>query len=360
MAILMKFMIFGVFISYLSLLLPLGIVWSQLSDIPIISTRNHYNLSSGNSTPSNSSYSVFDNTNIISTCPNETVLYVHGVWVGENSLESPDEAFDRLNLSLSHNGYRFPLVGYSWDSDTDISTQGWNVAKHIAAKNGENLANFISNYKQQCSNTEIRVIAHSLGARVVLESLEHLDKNTTWNNNGFKILSVDLIGAAVDDEEISKDQNDRYDDDLYPFSLDYDPSIKNVYGNAIEHQVGYFVNFYNSEDDVLEPYSECRFFVCQHIYYPLYERDLAIGQSGAQSDITIPGNYNQTDVKDEIIYNDDASGDGICDLYIPHTFICSITREGDNHFGYIGFRDYYNQNDLIDDGTINKIFESWR
>ena len=50
----------------------------------------------------------------------------------------------------------------------------------------------------------------------------------------------------------------------------------------------------------------------------------------------------------------------ICYLYLPLALIYSIIREGDNHYGYIGYRDYYNQSDLIDDGVINKIIENWR
>jgi hypothetical protein len=108
---------------------------------------------------------------------------------------------------------------------------------------------------------------------------------------------------------------------------------------------------------LIEQYSECRNFVCQPIYYPFYERDLAIGQSAAQSGIAFPSNYNETVATNEIINSDDENGDEMCDLKIPSTDFCTIYREGDNHFGYIGFRDHYSQNDLVDDGVINKIIE---
>ena len=43
---------------------------------------------------------------------------------------------------------------------------------------------------------DIRLLAHSLGARVVLSNLESLHENKTWNNNNFTIKSVDLLGAG--------------------------------------------------------------------------------------------------------------------------------------------------------------------
>ena len=43
-----------------------------------------------------------------------------------------------------------------------------------------------------------------MGARVTLSTLESLYKNQEWNNKNFKIASVHLMGAAVDDEEATK------------------------------------------------------------------------------------------------------------------------------------------------------------
>jgi len=47
-----------------------------------------------------------------------------------------------------------------------------------------------------------------MGARVVLSSLDSLTNNPNWNNNNYTIASVHLMGAAVDDEEVSKNSND--------------------------------------------------------------------------------------------------------------------------------------------------------
>lgn len=332
--------------------------WSQFQDVPTISTRNHYNVSTGEIIISDSIYNLVDNTGAINECPSEVVLYVHGVWVGENSLEKPNEVFDRLKLSLQSNAYEFPLIGYTWDSDTDISAEGWNIAKKIASKNGEILAIFINDYKQQCPQSEIRVVAHSLGARVVLEALEFLNNGTLQNNGKASISTIHLVGAAVDDEEVSTNPNDANDDSPTSFASN-DTSVKSIYGNAIEKQAISFYNLFNSQDDVLEPESECWWTICQPVYYPQFEGDLALGQRGAQPGIMLPNNYGQVDVVDEIYNGIDADGDGNCDLIVPSVFDgCSIYRKGDNHFGYIGFRE--NQSEIIDDGVINIIVDYWK
>ena len=41
-----------------------------------------------------------------------------------------------------------------------------------------------------------------------LVTLDSLQKNQTWNNNNFTIESVDLLGVAVDDEEVSTNPQD--------------------------------------------------------------------------------------------------------------------------------------------------------
>ena len=49
-----------------------------------------------------------------------------------------------------------------------------------------------------------------------------------WKNNGFKIASVHLMGAAVDDEEVSKNPLDISSDSTNA------NTVKSAYGKAIE------------------------------------------------------------------------------------------------------------------------------
>jgi hypothetical protein len=291
----------------------------------------------------------------------EVVIYVHGVWtakdrtdeVAKQMFENLPEIVDRARLSLDSLSYGFPVIGFSWDSDTEISSSGWNYAKIIAKENGPKLAQFILDLKESCPQNEIRLIAHSLGAMVVLSSLDSLHSNQIWNGNNFEIASVHLMGAAVDNEGVSKnpsDTGDSPDDDAI------------VYGQVIEEEVAHFYNLYNSEDDALEPgyfnpwYFDCSFnyFENQPIYYPCFEQDLALGQGGIQtttiSNIDRPQNYLDIPVRQEIQKIIDADADGTCDLmyrnfWFPRGWVCTIIQTGDNHLGYVGFRSVENLGD---------------
>jgi hypothetical protein len=39
--------------------------------------------------------------------------------------ENAIEVADRIRLSLNSLGYMFPVIGFSWDSNTDLSENGW-------------------------------------------------------------------------------------------------------------------------------------------------------------------------------------------------------------------------------------------
>jgi hypothetical protein len=110
-------------------------------------------------------------------CPNEITIFVHG-W-GQNETQAK-ERLDRVKLSMEKNNYTHPLVGFSWPSDTV-----WLGAQFIAKENGPKLGKFILDIKSKCHNPDnpnnpvIRIIGHSLGARVILSSLDWLHKNNT-------------------------------------------------------------------------------------------------------------------------------------------------------------------------------------
>ena len=134
----------------------------------------------------------------------------------------------RVKLSLEKDNYSGPLVGFIWPSDT-----AWFGAKFIATANGPKLANLIFELKRY-PQTEIRVIAHSLGARVTLSVLDSLLKNQAWSDRNFKISSVHLVGAAVDNEEVSTRPEDILIDETNW------SSPKSDYGQAIGEEV---INF---------------------------------------------------------------------------------------------------------------------
>jgi len=285
------------------------------------------------------------------TCQNETVvIFVHG-W--ETSEDDVKERLNRVKLSLENNSFMHPLIGFSWPSDTV-----WFSAKFIAAENGPKLANLIFNIKNNCPDTNIRLLAHSMGARAVLSSLESLHKNQLWNENNLTIKSVDLLGAAVDDEEVSTNPQDILIDQTNW------GTPKSDYGQAIEAVVTNFTNSFSSKDNMLEPNPEKSYYPFQ--VYPSFETDRALGQSGYQRvpyDInmtkSLPYNYDEKDVKEQLPLNSDADGDEKCDLINPFTNTCMITEKGDNHRGYLGYRKPVNTLTIIDDGAIDIVVDKW-
>jgi hypothetical protein len=113
-------------------------------------------------------------------------------------------------------------------------------------------------------DVKIRLIGHSLGARVILSSLDSLHKDPIWNNTGFNLTSVHLMGAAVDDEEVSKNPQDILGD------LTNWGTAKSDYGEAIQEEVVKFYNLYNTKDKLLGPNLLNRFLLTRFIL-PLKE-----------------------------------------------------------------------------------------
>src|SRR5215216_168915 len=125
----------------------IGISFAQA--YPFIATaRGSFDLASGNAIKNvdlPTALSVLKGAN----CPGELAIYVHGVWA---SKEKAEEQTERVSLSLQNSGYAIPVIGFSWDSDTALSKQGWTVAKQIANENGPLLAKFVEDFKTKCPN----------------------------------------------------------------------------------------------------------------------------------------------------------------------------------------------------------------
>jgi pimeloyl-ACP methyl ester carboxylesterase len=303
-------------------------------------------------------------------CPSEVAIFVHG-W--PNDQYRAKERLDRVKTSLESNNYIIPLIALSWNSDVT-----WENAKIIAQQNGPKLAHFIFDYMATCKhqfhrNVEVRLIGHSLGARVILSALDSLHENPAWKSNSFKIASVHLMGAAVDDEEVSKNLSDISN---APTNMN---KVKFPYGEAIEGEVNRFYNLFDPEDNVLT------------MVYPVYEgNDAALGQHGMQKELkqidkpSTPPYYN-INVQNEVQPGQDA--DGIEDT---HTVFCGVTicdeitvkdwdvglclayynpfgsismncyvGEGDNHAGYMGFRKIpVNKNIDEYDGAIDIVVQT--
>ena len=331
--------------------------------VPLISTVGDFNHTTGKLITGHNPIEYYA-SNIpglqINDCPpqKEIAIYVLGFLVNGKSLgsENATEIFDRARLSLNNTGYDVTLIGFNWDSDIK-NDKAWEVTKDVAKSNGLKLAQFILDFKKDCPQTDVRLIAHSLGSRIVLSSLDALNENQEWNNNkNFTIASVHLLGAAVDNEEVSKDPwdivKDATNDESYKniniFAMEEPITLKGVktaFGEAIEDEVRNFSNLYSSKDDSLE------------WFYPMMEgNDTALGQTGAQYGISLPSNYKERDVKNNITALCDANGRNSCNF--PYNIVLgAIADVGDNHFGYVGFRD--TNGTLKNNGAMDVVVEDW-
>jgi esterase/lipase superfamily enzyme len=232
----------------------LNIVEANHNTTPIISTRNHFEPYFGNLNYFAHSRTDYD---IISDIPHcspsrELVIYVHG-W--DNDKEEAIDKFNIVKKSLSSLGFTQPMIGFIWDSDIN-----WYAAKNAATQNGDKLAQFVLHYKEECPNAEIRLVGHSLGTRIILNTLDSLYNNQLWTERGYKITSVHVMGAAVNPAELSVSS-------LY-------------FGRPIENVTLSFGNKFSPEDDVLE-----------EVYYEI-ENHRALGEAGAENmGIYLPSNY---------------------------------------------------------------------
>ena len=359
----------GVSLSILLLLfipsniLNLNNAWATTIEIPVymLTTRDNREQAEGveGELGYNDKYPLSDINQLFRDCPTEIAVFVHG-W--DNDHYKAKERLDRVKMSLEYRNYYIPLIGLSWDSKTY-----WDPAKSIAKENGPMLAQFILNYKEMCKHEQnkdvkVRILAHSMGSRVILSALESLHENPVWNNNtnNFKIASVHLMGAAVDNEEVSMNSIDHFN---YPgwgqgplgcFPNHYYPGdgVKFPYGNAIAGEVVKFYNLINPQDNVLE------------YIYPCFEGgDNALGEDGKQESGILPppdSVYIEEDIQGEIRPFHDADAIEGWDFGLCNNFGACLVNTGDNHAGYIGFRNLTNTDLLADDGAMNIVVEHWQ
>jgi pimeloyl-ACP methyl ester carboxylesterase len=319
-----------------SLLFTNSIVEATPSTTPslsIVSTRGDFGLSSGDLLFRHSPTSYdppISEVAPICTPDREIVIYVHG-WNADEQ-----DALDQFNIvqaSLDSLGYRQPIIGFSWDSNTIFTgfnpfnwfdafdwTDDWQTAKEIAQKNGLKLGKFILDLKRSCANADIHLVGHSLGASVILNALDRLHNDprlNLWNANvrNYKVDSVHLLGAAVSPASIS---------------------ITNGFGFAIINEVDEFHNKYSIQDDTLET------------AYLSTERHRALGEEGARGwQSGLQDIYQEQEVSIEL--SRDGDGDGINEK----------DNFGDDHMGYAGV---VNQNtgQVKSDGVMNLLVNEWR
>ena len=164
---------------------------------PKISTRGYYDLKTGK-TIKNTSYNIYPKTTFHKILQkSEIVIMIHGLRNNKSgALAKYVIAEKRLKLL----NYPHDVVGYSYDSNTagvqyrSTALSALKVGVLIAKKNGKNLSKFITDVKSENPSIKIRLMGHSLGAQVVLSTIQSLAKNS--KNKGI-IESVHLFGASI-------------------------------------------------------------------------------------------------------------------------------------------------------------------
>jgi len=170
---------------------------------PRISTRGFYDLYSGR-TIENIPYRLYpkmDFNTLIGS--KEITIMIHGL---RNNASGALTKFVIAKRRLTQLGYKNPVIGYSYDSNT-TGAQYITSALHalytgviIANKNGRNLARFITDFKRKSPNTKIRVMGHSLGAHVILSTIKNLAKN--YKNSGI-IEAVYFFGGSIPSDALN-------------------------------------------------------------------------------------------------------------------------------------------------------------
>ena len=198
---------------------------------PKISTRGFSDLKTGK-TLKNISYDTYPKTSFEKISQkSEIVIMIHGL---RNNKSGALAKYVIAEKRLKTLNYKHDVVGYSYDSNTagvqykSTALSALKVGVTIAKKNGKNLSKFIKDLKSKNPSIKIRLMGHSLGAQVILSTIESLAKNS--ENNGI-IESVHLFGASIPANSLST----------------------KIHGNKFQKIVNKkIMNYYSPYDDVLK------------------------------------------------------------------------------------------------------------
>ena len=201
-----------------------------MKPIPRISTRGYYDLTTGRTIKTNFYY-LYPNKDFKKLIGSkEVTIMIHGL---QNNNAGAVAKVLLARNRLRKLGYAYPVIGFSYDSNTT----GAHLIKHvkhalavgqiIAKKNGRNLGKFIEDFKITSPKTKIRLMGHSLGSQVILSTVEYLAKKK--QNTGI-IQSIYFFGASITED--------------IPSSKKYGKILQNIINKKI-------INHYAPTDEVL-------------------------------------------------------------------------------------------------------------
>lgn len=168
------------------------------ANISRISTRGYYNLSTG-AKLKKYSYSLYTKKSFEKlNGSKELVIMIHGL---RNDKKGAIEKVILAKRRLKQLGYRHPVIGFSYDSNTKgahlkkCERHALLVGQKIAKQNGYNLSQFIIDFKKNNQYTRIRLIGHSLGTEVIFSTIKKLAADSKNSNI---IESVYFFGSSLE------------------------------------------------------------------------------------------------------------------------------------------------------------------
>lgn len=170
------------------------------SRIPRISTRGFYDLGSGKKLK-NKSYNLYP-TKFFEALGNipEITIMIHGL---RNNKSGALTKFSIAQSRLKQLGYKYPVVGFSYDSNTrgvqykSCEKKATDVGRIIARNNGHNLSKFITDIRKKFPHLKIRLMGHSLGSEVIIHTLAKL------KNKNDIVEGVYFFGASVPADSVT-------------------------------------------------------------------------------------------------------------------------------------------------------------
>ena len=169
----------------------------KVNKIPRITTRGYYDLSNGKKLKTKSYFLYPQKSFDRLYGKKELVIMIHGL---RNDKASAVTKFAFAKRRLKKLGYPHPVIGFSYDSNTKgahlkkTELKALRVGQKIAKQNGTNLSKFIVDFKQKSPQTKIRLMGHSLGAEVILSTLQKL---AARSQNRDIVESVYFFGASL-------------------------------------------------------------------------------------------------------------------------------------------------------------------
>ncbi|TBR06961.1 MAG: DUF726 domain-containing protein [Candidatus Nitrosotenuis sp.] len=210
--------------------------------MPRISTRGFYSLDSGKALKKKS-YDLYPKK-FFETLGNiqEITIMIHGL---RNNKSGALTKFSIAQSRLEQLGYRYPVVGFSYDSNTkgvqykSCEKKATDIGRIIAKKNGGNLAKFITDTKKKFPYLKIRLMGHSLGSEVIVHTMANL------KNKRDIVESVYFFGASVPADYVGpkkfgKILQNTVKQKITNYYSPHDEVLKYAfYGGLIEKPLGY-------------------------------------------------------------------------------------------------------------------------